>query len=50
MSSDVALDKINIHVYNPTGQSVYYEYTKEGELVGLSNLFIYLMMFLKGCG
>jgi len=35
VSPEQTLDKVNIHVYNPTGQSVYYEYTADGELIGL---------------
>ncbi|KAG4068161.1 hypothetical protein HA402_001586 [Bradysia odoriphaga] len=34
-SSEDVLDKVNVHVYNPTGQSIYYAYTKEGELIAL---------------
>lgn len=38
-SSEEIVDKIKIHFYNPTGQSVQYEYSKEGELIGLSKFY-----------
>lgn len=41
--SDEISDKVNVHLYNPTGQSVYYEYTKEGELIGLSKFNFYFL-------
>lgn len=44
--SDETVNKIQIHIYNPTGQSVYYEYTGEGELLGLSKFF-YIFFFRK---